>query len=165
MKNVDERNGQADADEDRPRFLVSIAGADETLLQLAHLGRATAARICASCFSVLTAVSVVNRRLDGHAADLTEATLNQHAAAWRQKHRRSCDQQRDEQESEQRKQQRHAYTSILMTLRIQKYPIVCMTMAAMIIIWPIRSLNSRSMCSGFMQASTTPSAAGRANST
>ena len=39
------------------------------------------------------------------------------------------DQQRGEEEREQRKQQRHVYTSILMTLRIQKKPIVCITIA------------------------------------
>ena len=58
------------------------------------------------------------------------------------------DQQRDEQEREQRKQQRHSYTSILITWRIQKKPMVCMTTAPISIVWPMRSRNSRSMCRG-----------------
>ncbi len=159
-----ERNGEADADEDGPRFLVSIAGTDEALLQLAHLRR----RLRCVLRQLLQRPDgglLVGGRVNGHAADLTEAARNEHAAAWRQEHRRARDEQRDEQESEQREQQRHAYTSILMTLRIQTYPIVCMTIAPMIIIWPIRSLNSRSMCSGLMKFSATPSAAGSAIST
>ena len=40
---------------------------------------------------------------------------------------------------EQRQQHAARYTSILMTLRIQKNPIVCMTIAPITIIWPMRS--------------------------
>ena len=61
----------------------------------------------------------VGRRIDGHTTNLTEPALNQDVAAWRQIHRRPCHKQRDEDKSEQRKQEDHAYTSILMTLRIQ----------------------------------------------
>ena len=49
------------------------------------------------------------------------------------------DQQRDEQEREQRQQHESRYTSILMTWRIQMKPIVCMTIAPISIIWPMRS--------------------------
>ena len=68
-------------------------------------------------------------------------------------HRR--DQERAKRECKQWKPERHGYTSILMTCLIQKNPIACMMIDAMIIIWPIRSSNRRFMCSGLMNDSAT----------
>ncbi len=116
--NVTIATASADADEDRPRFLVSIAGRDEALLQFAQFRRRLRC-VPRQLLQCPDGGLGVDRCLNRHTADLTEAALNQHAAAWRQQHRRACDEQRDEQESEQRKQERHAYTSILMTFRIQ----------------------------------------------
>src|SRR5581483_439667 len=96
---------------------------------------------------------VARDRLDRPAAlagDVAEAALDRRRAARRKRHRRRGDEQRHEQEREERQQQRHGYTSILMTCRIQKKPIVCSTRPPTIMSCPIRSRNSGPMKSGLM---------------
>ena len=57
----------------------------------------------------------------------------------------AADDQRPEDEGEQRQEHRHDYTSILTTCLIQMYPMVCITIATISSIWPMRSRNSMFM--------------------
>src|SRR5437667_443695 len=78
-------------------------------------------------------------RLRRGAGDLVQAALDRQRVPRRQRHRAGRDEQRCEDEREDRKQEGHGYTSILMTWRIQRNPIVCMTIAPTSIVCPRRS--------------------------
>src|SRR5262249_13445246 len=142
------------AEEHRHRLGVAVAGGDQALLQLAHLRRGAGRALADALQRVdeaLEAGAVGRRRAELRAADLAEPLLDDGRAGRRERHGGAGDEQRDEHEREKREQQRHDYTSILITRRIQMYPMVCITIAPMIIIWPMRSLKSSDMWSGLIK--------------
>ena len=130
--NAQQRDADADAEEDDERFAAAVAGVDQPLLQLAHLRRRPRRHAAEPLQRIDDGLAPyvgfvgLGRRHAGHFA---EAPLDRAGAARRQRHRRRPRPAAMRTGTRAAAAAASRYTSILMTLRIQKNPIVCMTIA------------------------------------
>jgi len=164
----EQRESEPDAEEDRQRLVLAIAGGDQLLPELAHLRRRPRRHVTDPLERVEhrpAVAGVLGGLLDAATGDFVEPAPDGRREAGRHRHRPRGDEQRGEEKRKQRQQHQHGYTSILITWRIHTKPTVCMTIAPINIVWPMRSLNSVCMCSGLMNDSAMASAAGNASST
>ena len=160
-----EREQHADAEEDRDRLGAAVAGLHQPQAQRPHFLRRTghlvadplehahqrhAPRLC-GC------VHVAIR------GELLEPAVDRNRAPRHQQQRAARDQRRAEHECEELEAAR--YTSILTICLIHRNPAGLHPEAPISIICPMRSRNSRFMCSGLMNASAIASTAGSASST
>ena len=141
-----QRAADADAEEHRERFAAAIARLHQAKLQLAQLLRGLRHPLAHPLEKRMDLLGrrVGRRHLLTAADDVAQPIVDAGRLRGQRVGHRG-DQQRPEREREQWQQNRHDYTSILMTCLIQKNPTACMTIDAMIIIWPMRSSNSSFM--------------------